>query len=176
MSRLYRFAPIFIAFLMFSCSSDSQDSNENTIEDGDDISNEDEIVIEEDEVLDTPESILDYSSMENWAFHPDQAFNLLSVYDLNIGIVDKDLNLEGSISIENNADTNTGVDVFFVHPTILDNSPNEATVIALEDQPSTRIDFTIIAQGGNWPSTDVFLHLATANLRVLPISMKMWTK
>ncbi len=95
-----------------------------------------------------PTSTLDYNALENWAFHPEQSFNFLATYSLDIGIVDEDLQLSGSISIANNATTDTGVDVFFVHPTILEASPNEATVVELSEQPTTRIDLTIVAQGG----------------------------
>lgn len=100
------------------------------------------------ELLEQPVSPIDYSMLDNWIFHPDQPLHLLEAYDLDIGIVDKDLQLEGSIQIENNAKVNTGVDVFFVHPTLLENAPSEAMVIPIEDQPITRIDLTVLAQGG----------------------------
>ncbi len=103
---------------------------------------------EEFETIEQPESTLDYNSMDNWVFHPNQVVNLLSVYNLDIGIVDENLALEGSITVENNAKTDTGVDVFFVHPTILDNAPAEPMVMPLDEQPATRINLTILAQGG----------------------------
>ena len=102
----------------------------------------------ETETLEQPSSLVNYDSMQNWAFHPEQNINYLGLYNLDIGIVNKNLELEGTIQVENNASNNTGVDVFFVHPTLVDNSPSEATVVALESQPTTRIDLTIIAQGG----------------------------
>jgi len=103
---------------------------------------------EDKETLEQPTSNVDYGAMQNWVFHPNQSANLLSVYNLDIGLIDRDLNLEGGISVENNANTNTGVDVFFVHPTILENAATEATIVALENQPTTLINFTVLAQGG----------------------------
>ncbi|MEP5912161.1 MAG: DUF3089 domain-containing protein, partial [Flavobacteriaceae bacterium] len=100
------------------------------------------------ETLEQPQSPIDYNSTASWAFHPDQTINFLSTYDLDVGLVNKDLELEGTIQIKNNAKVDTGVDVFFVHPTILDDNPEEAGVVALDNQPETRIDLTIIAQGG----------------------------
>lgn len=71
--------------------------------------------------------------MDSWVFHPDQSMNLLSSYDLDIGIVNKDLQLDASITVPNNAKTNTGVDVFFVHPTLLENAP-ATPVLSLRDK------------------------------------------
>lgn len=127
---------ILLLFLVFSCSTDVETT----------IDTDDEVVV--DDALEQPTSILDYNSMENWAYHPNQSINFLASYDLDIGIVNKDLELEGSIQIENNAKQDTGVDVFFVHPTILDGAPTQAETIGLDDQPTTRIDLTIVAQGG----------------------------
>ncbi len=107
-------------------------------------------IVEEElqEVLEQPISSLDYSSLDNWAFHPNQIVNLISNYDLDIGLVDKDLALIGSIPIANNAKINTGVDVFFVHPTLLDGIATAPELIPLDEQPTSRIDLTIIAQAG----------------------------
>ncbi|GMN04786.1 hypothetical protein MTsPCn5_01740 [Croceitalea sp. MTPC5] len=109
-------------------------------------------IVEEEprEVLEQPISLLDYSSIGNWAFHPDQVVNLISNYDLDIGLVDKDLALIGSIPIANNAKINTGVDVFFVHPTLLDGIATAPELIPLDEQPTSRIDLTIVAQAGQF--------------------------
>lgn len=132
MKKIFVYGPILV--FLFACSSNVEPIGDN-----------------EEEPLDTleqPESPIDYNSTANWAFHPDQTINFLSSYNLDIGIVNKDLELENTISIENNAKIDTGVDVFFVHPTILDDNPSEAKVVSLDDQPVARIDLTIIAQGG----------------------------
>ncbi|MRH99972.1 DUF3089 domain-containing protein [Kriegella sp. EG-1] len=139
---LYMVAFVFLV----SCSSDDTSTNPNEVE-----TEEIEEIVENpetEETLEQPSSILDYNTIDNWAFHPEQNINLLQLYNLDIGIVNKDLELDGSIEITNNAKTDTGVDVFFVHPTILDNPPASPEVISLADQPTERINYTIIAQGG----------------------------
>ncbi len=123
----------FLLFVLVSCAGNDEG---------------DPVMEEETENLEQPTSPIDYNILSNWVFHPNQTFNLLSSYDLDIGIVDKDLGLQGDITVENNATQDTGVDVFFVHPTILENAPNVPMVMALEDQPTTTINFTILAQGG----------------------------
>jgi len=135
------FALFFSMLLFASCSSDN--GSENNPDEEQQEEQEEEIA-----TLELPASALNYSAMENWVFHPEQTINLLSVYDLDIGIIDKDLALEGTIAVPNNAKTDTGVDVFFVHPTILDNAPAEPMVMALADQPDLRISLTVLAQGG----------------------------
>ena len=130
-----KFFAILFVLILVSCSS----SVEPLVLDMD---------MEPQELLEQPISTVDYRTLDNWVFHPDQTINFLAEYDLDIGIVDKDLQLEGSIQIENKAKMDTGVDVFFVHPTLLENAPSEAMVIPIEDQPITRIDLTVLAQGG----------------------------
>ncbi|MFN3137534.1 MAG: DUF3089 domain-containing protein [Allomuricauda sp.] len=90
----------------------------------------------------------DYSNMDNWAFHPNKTGTLFDDYDLNIAVVGEDLNVETVINNTNNAMINTGVDVFFVHPTILPVSPVSATTVPIENQNKALIAATIIAQGG----------------------------
>ncbi|TVQ47175.1 MAG: DUF3089 domain-containing protein [Saprospirales bacterium] len=93
---------------------------------------------------------LDYELMENWAFHPDKSGTLLSFYNLNIGVVDKNLETDSLIYNTNNSMTNTGVDVFFVHPTILNDiwSYTERKNIPLDEQPAFQISASIVGQAG----------------------------
>lgn len=98
----------------------------------------------EDDVIDH----LDYTQMTNWAIHPDKSLNILANYNLDISVIDKDLNIDRVIPIANNSTTNTGVDVFFVHPTVLTQITDPATNIEIEDQNALLIASTIIAQGG----------------------------
>ena len=93
---------------------------------------------------------LDYGLMENWAFHPDKSGTLLSIYNLNIAVVDENLETDTLISNPNNSMTNTGVDVFFVHPTILNDmwGYTERKNIPLDEQPTFQISGSIIGQAG----------------------------
>lgn len=90
----------------------------------------------------------DYSQMDNWHFHPNKPGNLLSNYNIDIALVNKDLSIDSVIVNPNNSVTNTGVDVFFVHPTQLLSSPPAPDTISIGDQPNLLISLTIIAQGG----------------------------
>lgn len=98
------------------------------------------------ETIEIPTSTVDYNSLNNWAFHPNKT-SILSNYNLDIDIIGEDLQVEQTIQIVNNSSTNTGIDVFFVHPTVLaQNSIPEN--IDIQDQSSFLINGTIIAQGG----------------------------
>ena len=90
----------------------------------------------------------DYDELTNWYFHPDKLINVIANYDLDIAVVGKDLNIDSLIEIENNANNNTGVDIFWVHPTQLSTIPTFPTSVALDDQPAATILSTILAQGG----------------------------
>lgn len=90
----------------------------------------------------------DYTQMNNWHFHPNKPINMLSNYNLDIAVIGKDLNVDSIISLTNNSTTNTGVDVFFVHPTQLTSIPLSPDTISISNQPSILIASTIIAQGG----------------------------
>jgi hypothetical protein len=89
----------------------------------------------------------DYRQLTNWYYHPDKLINLLEDYSLDVAVTGKNLETDSTIQITNNATTDTGVDVFWVHPTQLINPPDTPRVIALADQPSSIILPTIIAQG-----------------------------
>lgn len=89
----------------------------------------------------------DYQQLTNWYFHPDKLINLLENYDLDVAVIGQDLATDSIIRIDNNATTDTGVDVFWVHPTQLTDPPNTPAVIPLAEQPVTIILPTIIAQG-----------------------------
>lgn len=90
----------------------------------------------------------DYSQLSNWHFHPDKFVNILRNYNLDIAVLDKSLAVDSVISITNNSTNNTGIDVFFVHPTQLTSIPDSPETIAIDDQASVLIASTIIAQGG----------------------------
>ncbi|MEM1319675.1 MAG: DUF3089 domain-containing protein, partial [Bacteroidota bacterium] len=90
----------------------------------------------------------DYSQLTNWYFHPEKVINILNQYNLDIAVINTNLRIDSTITITNNAATDTGVDVFWVHPTQLDNPPNAPAVIPLNEQPITTISLTILAQGG----------------------------
>ena len=90
----------------------------------------------------------DYSQLINWFFHPDKAINIIGDYNLDIAIIDANLNINSTITTLNNSETNTGIDVFWVHPTELTNPPTNPTTIPLSEQPSSLILSTILAQGG----------------------------
>lgn len=90
----------------------------------------------------------DYDDLLNWYFHPDKFINLLANYDLDLSVIGKDLSLNEVLVIPNRSTENTGVDIFWVHPTQLVNPPVFPTTIPLDDQPATVILPTIIAQGG----------------------------
>ncbi|WP_405571607.1 DUF3089 domain-containing protein [Winogradskyella sp. Asnod2-B02-A] len=98
-------------------------------------------------VIDIPISTIDYSTMSNWYFHPNQPFNFLQTYDLDIAVVDENLNITSNIEINNNATTNTGIDVFWVHPTHLENPPSFPSTVSIETQDTNYIGLTILAQG-----------------------------
>lgn len=127
-----RTVPFLFAVLAFlNCSKDND--------------NDDDVVGQE-ETIEIPASTVDYGSMDNWVFHPDKT-TILSNYNLNVSVVDKNLQIQSIIPITNNSDTNTGIDVFFVHPTILtQNSIPEN--IPIEDQPELFISGTVMVQGG----------------------------
>ena len=131
------FSTFFIVLLLFNCSNGNDDSSSNSDDDGN-TEQFDYTVIDH----------LDYKQMVNWAFHPDKPINLMANYNLDIAVVDKDLNIESTIPITNNAVTDTGVDVFFVHPTVLTQITEPPSNIAIADQNGILITSTIIAQAG----------------------------
>ncbi|GEM_PF-2765228 len=90
----------------------------------------------------------DYDQLSNWYFHPDKAVNIIGNFDLDIAIVNSDLTIDSTISFINNSETNTGIDVFWVHPTQLSTPPTTPTTVPLNDQPYSLISPTILTQGG----------------------------
>ncbi|MEL6803345.1 MAG: DUF3089 domain-containing protein, partial [Bacteroidota bacterium] len=90
----------------------------------------------------------DYSNLLNWYFHPDKLVNILANYNLDVAVIAKDLSVTETLDIPNRSTEDTGVDVFWVHPTQLVNPPDFPTTIPLDDQPASVIAPTIIAQGG----------------------------
>lgn len=89
----------------------------------------------------------DYDQLTNWYYHPEKSVNFIESYDLDIAIIDKNLQVDSIIQIENQAGTNTGIDVFWVHPTHLTNPPNFPTNIPISSQNTSYINAVILAQG-----------------------------
>jgi len=98
-------------------------------------------------VIDIPISTIDYNTISNWYFHPNQPFNFLQTYDLDIAVIDENLSVSSNIEISNNATTNTGVDVFWVHPTHLENPSTFPSTVSIENQDTNYIGLTVLAQG-----------------------------
>ncbi|MDE3743851.1 DUF3089 domain-containing protein [Maribacter polysaccharolyticus] len=121
----------FILFTFISCSKDKdyQGAPEETME--------------------VPTSTVDYSALGNWAFHP-QKTTLLSNYALDIAVIDENLEVDHVVPITNNSGTDTGTDVFFVHPTLLTTTQNSSSIgtIPIEEQDAVQVSLTILAQGG----------------------------
>ncbi len=97
--------------------------------------------------IEVPVSSINYDSMTNWYFHPNQPFNFLETYDLDIAVIDENLNISSNIEISNNATTNTGIDVFWVHPTHLDNPSTDPSTVSIDNQDTNFIGLSILAQG-----------------------------
>lgn len=95
-----------------------------------------------------PQNDPDYSDMDNWAFHPKKEQTLLSDSNLDIAIINEQLDIDSMISNPNNAAINTGVDVFFVHPTVLSQVADPPQNIGIDDKRDFLIAATIFAQGG----------------------------
>ena len=118
-----------LLFFILSCSSDQ---------------NEQEL---EPNIIEIPVSTINYDIMTNWYFHPNQPFNFLETYDLDIAVIDENLNISSNIEVSNNATINTGIDVFWVHPTHLENPPTFPSTVLIDNQDSNYIGLTILAQG-----------------------------
>lgn len=119
---------LFCFIILTNCSKDSDNS-----------------ISESEQRIEIPLSNVDYNSMDNWTFHPNKP-TFLTNYNLDIAVIDENLQIENTIPIVNNAYTNTGIDVFFVHPTVL--TQNEIPeYIEIQDQPELLITGTIVAQG-----------------------------
>jgi hypothetical protein len=92
----------------------------------------------------------DYNNLNNWAFHPNKTGSLIDGFNLNIAVIDKNLATTSVIPISNNAMINTGVDVFFIHPTILQNLASYTTIdnVSIANQNSTMVSASILGQAG----------------------------
>lgn len=92
----------------------------------------------------------DYNNLNNWAFHPNKTGTLIDGFNLNIAVIDENLNTTSIIQNTNNAMTNTGVDVFFIHPTILQNMASYTTIenISIANQNTTFVAASIRGQAG----------------------------
>ncbi|MFK7812988.1 MAG: DUF3089 domain-containing protein, partial [Maribacter sp.] len=80
-------------------------------------------------------------------FHPDQPLNFLKTYDLDIAVIDENLSISSTVEVSNNSAINTGIDVFWVHPTHLINPPTSPGTVAIENQDTNFIGLSILAQG-----------------------------
>lgn len=103
------------------------------------------------EVSEDPATVsdhLNYSIMENWAFHPSKNGTLLNQYNLDIAVINENLQTDSIIAVPNNSTTNTGVDVFFVHPTVLSQINDPPQNIVLEEQSEFMVSATILTQAG----------------------------
>lgn len=92
----------------------------------------------------------DYNNMNNWAFHPNKLGTLIDGFNLDIAVIDENLTTTSIIQVNNNAMNNTGVDVFFIHPTILQNLSGYTTIenISIANQNGTMIALSIRGQAG----------------------------
>ncbi len=92
----------------------------------------------------------DYNAMANWAFHPNKSGTLLDGFNIDIAVIDKNLTTTSVIQNTNNAMTNTGVDVFFVHPTVLENmsSYTQMESISIANQNTFMVAASIRGQAG----------------------------
>lgn len=92
----------------------------------------------------------DYSNMANWAFHPNKSGTLIDGFNLDIAVIDENLSTTSVIQVNNNAMNNTGVDVFFIHPTILQNLASYSNIenIPIANQSSIMIEGSIRGQAG----------------------------
>ncbi|MEL6943980.1 MAG: DUF3089 domain-containing protein, partial [Bacteroidota bacterium] len=88
-----------------------------------------------------------YNQLTNWYYHPDKLVNFIENYNLDIAVVNKKLGIDSIIQNPNNAAKNTGIDIFWVHPTNLDNPPIVPQTIPIAEQNITHIGLTILAQG-----------------------------
>jgi len=61
---------------------------------------------------------VDYSDMDHWLFHPEMPSSIIEDYSLDIAVIDAQLEVDSIIAVTNHAFTDTGVDVFWVHPTL----------------------------------------------------------
>jgi len=90
---------------------------------------------------------LDYTNLDNWLLHPDKPSSLLRNYNLDVAVVGPDLSVDSIILIENNAQINTGIDVFWVHPTF-GGSLEEIKTTPLGELPAGLLSRIAVAQGG----------------------------
>lgn len=93
-------------------------------------------------------SQLDYTDMDNWAFHPDKQGTMMANYNIDIAVVNELMEIDSIIFNTNNSMTNTGIDVFFVHPTVLDGTYVTRRNTSLEEQPEFYVLATIVGQAG----------------------------
>lgn len=92
----------------------------------------------------------DYNNLNNWAYHPNKTGTLLQNFSLDIAVIDENLNTSSIIQNTNNFNVNTGVDVFFIHPTILQNMSSYTTVtnVPIANQNANMIQASIRGQAG----------------------------
>jgi hypothetical protein len=92
---------------------------------------------------------VDYTDMDHWLHHPDKTFNQLRTYNLDIAVIGPDGQVDEVIEIENNGLEDTGVDIFWVHPTYVDPATAlDVRLTGLEELPPLILGSIALAQGG----------------------------
>lgn len=89
-----------------------------------------------------------YDDFANWVAHPSKPFNLLGSYNMDIAVIDAELNVDTILTNLNLGNDETGVDIFFVHPTVLSENYTFTGNIPIEEQPVLDITSVVIAQAG----------------------------
>jgi Protein of unknown function (DUF3089)/Secretion system C-terminal sorting domain len=92
----------------------------------------------------------DYNNLSNWAFHPNKTWTLIDGFNIDIAVIDEHLATTSVIQLTNNAMTDTGVDVFFIHPTILQNLASYTTIetVPIASQNTFMVASSIRGQAG----------------------------
>lgn len=90
---------------------------------------------------------VDYSDLDSWVAHPDK-FTFLENYSADIAVINPDLTTDTVLARANNYSTNTGVDIFYVYPTLDDQLDPVRQNIALSDQNNFRRVSVAGAQAG----------------------------
>ncbi len=89
-----------------------------------------------------------YSDFGNWVAHPNKPFNLLGIYNMDVAVIDSELNVDTIFLNLNLANDDTGVDIFFVHPTVLNENYTYTGNVPIAEQPAIDITSVVIAQAG----------------------------
>lgn len=92
---------------------------------------------------------LDYSDYDHWLHHPQKPFSQLRTYNLDVAVIDAENEVGEVITIPNRGLEDTGVDIFWVHPTFVDPaSAEDVRINQLDELPAFIIGSIALAQGG----------------------------